>query len=159
MIARASGSGSTASRCSYQPIASASSVTDAQSRAKVLVSAGSSSGGSWYWSNPTAASFHGPLGDRALASSVADGRRLEASRGGGGGDPGPLWAGGLPTVRQGGAGEVPRARTDPKGRARRRPLRRRRGGRKLLHHRVRRGGDRRGLPRGRRALHRPPRPA
>ena len=50
MIARASGSGSTARRCSYQPIASASSVSEAHSRANVRVSAGSSSGGSWYWS-------------------------------------------------------------------------------------------------------------
>ena len=40
MIARASRSGSTASRCSYQPIASASSVSEAQSRAKVRVSGG-----------------------------------------------------------------------------------------------------------------------
>ena len=48
MIATASGSVSTAMRCSYQPIASASSVSDAHSRAKVRVSAGSSSGGSWY---------------------------------------------------------------------------------------------------------------
>ena len=52
MIARACGSGSTARRCSYQPIASASSVSEAHRRANVRVSAGSSSGGSWYWSNP-----------------------------------------------------------------------------------------------------------
>ena len=52
ITARASGSRSTASRCSYQPIASASSVSEAHSRAKVRVSAGNSSGGSWYWSNP-----------------------------------------------------------------------------------------------------------
>ena len=57
MIAVAASSGSIARRCSYQPIASASSVSEAQRRAKVLVSAGSSSGGSWYWSNPTATSF------------------------------------------------------------------------------------------------------
>ena len=52
MIACASGSFSTASRCSYQPIASASSVSEAHMRAKVRVSSGSSSGGSWYWSKP-----------------------------------------------------------------------------------------------------------
>src|SRR3954462_14389905 len=52
ITATASGSCSTASRCSYQPIASASSVKDAHSRANVRVRAGSSSGGSWYWSNP-----------------------------------------------------------------------------------------------------------
>src|SRR3954447_15996676 len=52
MTARATALGSSASRCSYQPIASASSVSDAHSRANVRVSAGSSSGGSWYWSNP-----------------------------------------------------------------------------------------------------------
>ena len=46
MTAAASGSVSTASRCSYQPIASASSVSDAHSRAKVRVAGGSSSGGS-----------------------------------------------------------------------------------------------------------------
>jgi hypothetical protein len=40
------------SRCSYQPIASASSVSDAQSRANVRVRSGSSPGGSWYWSKP-----------------------------------------------------------------------------------------------------------
>ena len=57
MIARASRSGSTAMRCSYQPIASASSVSEAQRRAKVRVSSGSSSAGSWYWSNPTPTSF------------------------------------------------------------------------------------------------------
>ena len=48
MIARASRSVSTAMRCSYQPIASASSVREAHRRANVRVSAGSSSGGSWY---------------------------------------------------------------------------------------------------------------
>src|SRR6185312_2489132 len=52
MTAAASGSFSSARRCSYQPIASASSVSDAHSRAKVRVAAGSSSGGSWYWSKP-----------------------------------------------------------------------------------------------------------
>ena len=46
MTAAASGSVSTASRCSYHPIASASSVSDAHSRAKVRVAGGSSSGGS-----------------------------------------------------------------------------------------------------------------
>ena len=40
------GSGSTARRCSYQPIASASSVSEAHSRANVRVAGGSSSGGS-----------------------------------------------------------------------------------------------------------------
>ena len=52
MIARASASCSTESRCSYQLIASASSVSDANIRASVRVSCESSSGGSWYWSNP-----------------------------------------------------------------------------------------------------------
>ena len=52
MIASASRSVSTAMRCSYQPIASASSVSDVHIRANVRVSAGSSPGGSWYWSNP-----------------------------------------------------------------------------------------------------------
>jgi len=53
MIARASASCSTESRCSYQPIASASSISEAQIRANVRVSWGSSSGGSCYWSNGT----------------------------------------------------------------------------------------------------------
>ena len=53
MIARASGSRSTSSRCSYQPIASASSINEAQIRANVRTSGESSSGGSWYWSNGT----------------------------------------------------------------------------------------------------------
>ena len=52
MIASASRSDSTAMRCSYQPIASASSVSEVHRRANVRVSAGSSPGGSWYWSNP-----------------------------------------------------------------------------------------------------------
>ena len=52
MIACASRSVSTAIRCWYQPIASASSVSEAHSRANVRVSSGSSPGGSWYWSNP-----------------------------------------------------------------------------------------------------------
>src|ERR1700742_3678111 len=55
MIARASASGSIESRCWYQPIAWHSSSSEAQSRAKVRVSAESSSGGSWYWSNPIVA--------------------------------------------------------------------------------------------------------
>jgi hypothetical protein len=46
MTALASASGSTASRCSYHPIASASSTSEAQSRAKVRVAGDSSSGGS-----------------------------------------------------------------------------------------------------------------
>ena len=54
MIARASGSCSTARRCSYQLIASASSVIEAKMRASVRTSWLSSSGGSWYWSNPMA---------------------------------------------------------------------------------------------------------
>src|SRR5689334_640938 len=53
MIARASRSRSSERRCSYQPIASASSISEVQMRAKVRVSSGSSSGGSWYWSNGT----------------------------------------------------------------------------------------------------------
>src|ERR1700678_22151 len=52
MIATASASVSTEIRCSYQPIASASSVSEAHIRANVRVCADSSSGGSWYWSNP-----------------------------------------------------------------------------------------------------------
>ena len=52
MIAFACASGSSEIRCSYQPIASASSVSDAIIRANVLVSALSSSAGSWYWSKP-----------------------------------------------------------------------------------------------------------
>src|SRR5262249_22018726 len=58
MIARASRSDSTAMRCSYQPIASASSVSDAHRRANVRVSPGSSAGGSWYWSKPIRACSH-----------------------------------------------------------------------------------------------------
>src|SRR3954447_20296027 len=54
MIALASASGSSARRCWYHPIASASSVSEAHRRAKVRVSGGSSSGGSWYWSKPMA---------------------------------------------------------------------------------------------------------
>ena len=61
MIAIACGSRSTAIRCSYQPIASASSVNDAHSRANVRVSAGSSSGGSWYWSKPMSSPGRGGL--------------------------------------------------------------------------------------------------
>src|SRR5436305_13717999 len=52
MIARAAEAVYTARRCSYQPIASASSVSDAHSRANVRVAGASSSGGSWYWSKP-----------------------------------------------------------------------------------------------------------
>jgi hypothetical protein len=48
MIARAWSSGSTEIRCSYQPIASASSWSEATIRAKVRTSGLSSSGGSWY---------------------------------------------------------------------------------------------------------------
>src|ERR1700761_8190317 len=55
MIARASASGSIESRCWDQPIAWHSSSSEAQSRANVRVSAESSSGGSWYWSNPIVA--------------------------------------------------------------------------------------------------------
>jgi hypothetical protein len=57
MIARASASFSTASRCSYQSIASASSIRLRHIRANVRVSSGSSSGGSWYWSNGIYAPF------------------------------------------------------------------------------------------------------
>ena len=46
VMARASTSGSTELRCTYEPIASASSLSDAHIRAKVRVSADSSSGGS-----------------------------------------------------------------------------------------------------------------
>src|SRR5581483_8052955 len=52
MIAFACGSGSREMRCSYQPIASASSVSDAIIRANVLVSGLSSEAGSWYCSKP-----------------------------------------------------------------------------------------------------------
>ena len=52
MIAFACSSVSTASRCSYQPIASASSVSEATMRANVRASPLSSSGGSWYCSKP-----------------------------------------------------------------------------------------------------------
>ncbi len=37
--------------------ASASSVSDAQRRAKVRIASDSSPAGSWYWSNPTLTSF------------------------------------------------------------------------------------------------------
>ena len=50
MIAFACLSFSSDIRCSYQPIASASSWSEVIIRAKVRVSADSSSGGSWYWS-------------------------------------------------------------------------------------------------------------
>src|SRR6476659_6752054 len=59
MIALASLSGSTEMRCSYQPMASASSVSEAIMRAKVRVSALSSAAGSWYWSNPIVSSLVG----------------------------------------------------------------------------------------------------
>src|SRR3989454_457810 len=52
MMARASASVSTAIRCSYQPMASASSWRDVQIRAKVRMWSGRSPGGSWYWSVP-----------------------------------------------------------------------------------------------------------
>jgi hypothetical protein len=48
MIARAWSSGSTEMRCSYHPIASAYSGSDAPIRAQVRPSGLSSSGGSWY---------------------------------------------------------------------------------------------------------------
>src|SRR4051794_1622893 len=66
ITATASRSDSIAMRCSYQPIASASSVSDAHMRANVRVCAGSSSGGSWYWSKPMAAQYGVPA--RPLAS-------------------------------------------------------------------------------------------
>ena len=72
MIARASRSGSTARRCSYQPIASASSVSEVHSRAKVRVSAESSSGGSWYWSVGIPGSCHlAPFLTRSAARAPA----------------------------------------------------------------------------------------
>jgi hypothetical protein len=52
MMARASGSGSTSRRCWYQPIASASSVSEAIMRANVRASWLSSCAGSWYCSKP-----------------------------------------------------------------------------------------------------------
>jgi hypothetical protein len=52
MIAAACSSCSRARRCAYQPIASASSVSEASILAIVRASCGSSSGGSWYWSKP-----------------------------------------------------------------------------------------------------------
>jgi hypothetical protein len=48
MIALASRSFSRARRCSYHPIASASSMSDVIIRAKVRVFSESSAGGSWY---------------------------------------------------------------------------------------------------------------
>src|SRR5271166_1900204 len=79
MIAPASASASTSSRCSYQPIASASSVSEEHSRANVRVWWESSSGGSWYWSKPTPASCHTSvrgrwaLGARRLALRALSG--------------------------------------------------------------------------------------
>src|SRR5207248_420877 len=74
MIARASGSFSTAMRCSYQPIASASSVSEAQSLANVLVAAGSSAGGSWYWSKPIGPPLSELVGRRRGQRSALDDR-------------------------------------------------------------------------------------
>src|SRR4051794_41257786 len=85
MIARACWSASTARRCSYHPIASASSVNEAQRRAKGRVSAGSSSGGSWYWSNPTEPSFQ--AWGSAGAESVAAPPPMQQGEGGGGRPP------------------------------------------------------------------------
>ncbi|HEV2772523.1 MAG TPA: hypothetical protein VGV57_06810, partial [Thermoleophilaceae bacterium] len=62
ITARATESGSTASRWSYQLIASASSISAAQIRANVRVSGGSSSGGSWYWSTPMDEGYPPPGG-------------------------------------------------------------------------------------------------
>src|SRR5260221_7166440 len=56
MIAFASASGSSDMRCSYQPMASASSVIDVIMRANVRVSALSSLAGSWYCSKPISGS-------------------------------------------------------------------------------------------------------
>jgi hypothetical protein len=50
MSALASSFFSTAMRCSYQPTASASSMSETIILAKVRVSSGNSLGGSWYWS-------------------------------------------------------------------------------------------------------------
>src|SRR4029079_787181 len=60
ITATASRSVSIAIRCSYKPIASASSVSEAHIRANVRVWAGSSSGGSWYWSNPMPGTLPSP---------------------------------------------------------------------------------------------------
>ena len=54
MIARASAFFSTLIRCSYQSIASASSISERIIRANVRTSCDNSSAGSWYWSNPIA---------------------------------------------------------------------------------------------------------
>src|SRR3954466_2086687 len=83
MILRASGSCSMARRCSYQLIASASSVIEANIRAMVRVSCESSSGGSWYWSNPMVLALsRGAGAERMLsrASHAAEARH-ETARG------------------------------------------------------------------------------
>ena len=71
MIASASGSVSTAIRCSYHPMASASSVSDAHRRANVRVAGGSSSGGSWYWSKPIGVSLEEVVTDGTLRKARA----------------------------------------------------------------------------------------
>jgi hypothetical protein len=52
MMVLASLSFSTAMRCSYQSMASASSISDLIMRANVRTSCGNSPAGSWYWSKP-----------------------------------------------------------------------------------------------------------
>src|SRR5699024_8158105 len=79
MIASASASFSTAIRCSYQSMASASSVRLVSIRTSVRVSSGSSSGGSWYWSKPM-----GPPRRRSWRTVPIRGRSDATGRGGGG---------------------------------------------------------------------------
>ena len=61
MMAAASLSCSTARRWAYQPIASASSISDVHIRAKVRTSSGSSPGGSWYCSVGMARNTRPPM--------------------------------------------------------------------------------------------------
>src|SRR5664279_5722877 len=68
MMARASRSLSSARRCWYQPIASASSVRDVQRRANVRTSSESSFGGSWYWSVGIRASCHRASAHRSFST-------------------------------------------------------------------------------------------
>src|SRR3954452_531740 len=75
MIALAGAFGSSDRRSSYQPIASASSVSDAIMRANVRVSALSSAAGSWYWSNPISPpSRLSPFSRRLVPGAVAAAR-------------------------------------------------------------------------------------
>src|SRR5205085_2283700 len=68
MIAAASRSCSSARRCSYQPIASASSISEVRMRARVRISADSSEGGSWYCSVVTRRRYPPRYGRKHLAA-------------------------------------------------------------------------------------------